>query len=108
MVYLDTLSYLPPPRASLFVAVTTLFYQLILVRLLPPHVVHPTNISSRRVIVVPLATPVATNISSPAPLRVTPPPLSLALPPAPWTTMIATPHLWWGGHKKTALRRLVG
>ena len=69
------------------------------------YAVHPTNISSRRVIVVPLATPVATNISSPAPMRVTPPPLSLALPPAPWTTMIKPTKR---GRKKTALRRLVG
>ena len=45
------------------------------------YAVHPTNISSRRVIVVPLATGVATNISSPAPLRVTPAP-SLTRPPS--------------------------
>ena len=63
-----------------------------------------TNISSPAIIVVPLATPVATNISSPClpRLRVTPLPLPLPLPPS------RAVDYYDRGREKAALRRLVG
>ena len=86
MVYLDTLSYLPPPRASLFVAVTTLFYQLILVGLLSPHSHSHSHSHSLTHSLTHLA-------------------YYDQAPPAPWTTM-TKPEKY--RRKKTASGRFVG